>query len=429
MAGLNATRFAFAARALKRAQTRFSTRRLATAATATESAAAAQPVERYDIVIVGGGPHAAGSRPADTFLNRTLQITASNKLYLEKVGSWSMCNTERVQPYDRVVALDGSGSGRIELNTPSGDVTAAYMIETKNLVSGMLKFIDAQGANIDVVEKAKVANIAHEAGSVDWPVVTLGNKRRLQARLLVGTDGGNSSVRKFADIGTYGTDYEQYGLIATLCLEQLNRTAYQRFLPEGPVAVLPFPNGFANLVWSLPADLMRALKTMPEDAFALLMQYLYGLVGSGASEREIMDETKWRLDVFAKSNASEENWLPPNVAAISPKSRMSFPLRLRSVDRLVGSRGLNMGIEDVQSLVQILEQAALAGEDIGTVGVLERYNRQRYVRNLAMQGVVDKVWHTFSATAGPIVKARSMLMNGLDRFPAAKDILVKNMMM
>ncbi|KAJ1938111.1 putative ubiquinone biosynthesis monooxygenase, partial [Linderina macrospora] len=226
MTCLNAARFAFAARALKRAQTRLSARGLATAATPSASASAEQlPVERYDIVIVGGGPSgctlasALGSAkalghmrialvdsgklsetrswepPADTFLNRTLQITASNKRYLEKVGSWNACHTERVQPYDRVVALDGSGSGKIELNTPSGEVSAAYMIETKNLVSGMLKFIDTQGANIDVFEKAKVTGIARETGPVDWPVVTLGNKHRLQARLLVGTDGGNSSVR------------------------------------------------------------------------------------------------------------------------------------------------------------------------------------------------------------------------------------------
>ncbi|KAJ1837510.1 putative ubiquinone biosynthesis monooxygenase, partial [Coemansia sp. RSA 2703] len=93
-------------------------------------------------------------------------------------------------------------------------------------------------------------------------------------------------------------------------------------------------------------------------------------------------------------------------------SRLSFPLRMRIVDSLVSDRvalvgdsghvmhplagqGLNMGLEDVKCLVETLEQAVLSGQDIGISAVLEKYNKQRYVRNLAMQGVVDKVWNVF----------------------------------
>ncbi|KAJ2295972.1 putative ubiquinone biosynthesis monooxygenase, partial [Coemansia sp. RSA 2706] len=101
-------------------------------------------------------------------------------------------------------------------------------------------------------------------------------------------------------------------------------------------------------------------------------------------------------------------------------SRTTFPLRMRIVDSLTADRtalvgdaghvmhplagqGLNMGLADVQCLAQVLEQAAAAGEDLGATAVLDRYNRQRYVRNLAMQGVVDKVWHVFGARSKAVV--------------------------
>ncbi|KAJ2910119.1 chromatin remodeling complex Adenosinetriphosphatase [Coemansia aciculifera] len=465
--------------------------------TTTHGSEPSPAAELYDVVIVGGGPAGcalagalsssvalADTRialvdpgkladvrqwepPSDTYLTRTLQITSSNKQYLDRLGLWGQCFADRVQPYDRAIVTDALGLGKLDLGGGTAqewpaDGHTAYMIETKNLVGGLLRALDRNGHRVDVFERAKVIDI--DAGSStrqatsaasDWPVVTLSTEQRLRARLLVGADGGSSSVRKHAQIGTYGTKYGQYGLVATLCLEQLNQTAFQRFLPTGPIALLPFPGGFANLVWSLDADLVQVLKAAPEDALASLvnaafrltppeMEYLYSMARAGASAGDIKAEAEWRLSVYTQSRSVSERWLPPTVAATSPRSRTSFPLHMRIVDRLVSERvaligdaghvmhplagqGLNMGLEDVQCLAAVLEQAVLAGEDFGSLAVLSRYNKQRYVRNLAMQGVVDKVWHVFGASAGPVVRARSLVMNALDGLPGIKRHLVSKM--
>ncbi|KAJ2684354.1 putative ubiquinone biosynthesis monooxygenase [Coemansia spiralis] len=449
----------------------------------------------YDVVIVGGGPAGcalagilgssaalADARialvdpgrltdarqwepPSDTYLSRTLQITSSNQRYLDSLGLWDQCFLDRVQPYNRAIVTDALGHGKLDLEGAALESPteghAAFMIETKNLVGGLLRALNRNGHRVDIFERARVADIEllrteGLSAASEWPVVTLSTEQKLRTRLLVGADGASSLVRKHAQIGTYSNKYSQYGLVATLCLEQLNQTAFQRFLPSGPIALLPFPGGFANLVWSLDAELVQLLKTVPEDAFACLvnaafrlsppeLEYLYGLARGGASVGEIKAEAEWRLRIYAANNTGAERWLPPNIAATSPKSRTSFPLHMRVVDRLIAERvalvgdaghvmhplagqGLNMGLEDAQCLAVVIEQAVLAGEDMGTLAVLGRYNKQRYARNLAMQGVVDKIWHVFGASASPIAKTRSLAMGALDSLPSIKRRLVRDMM-
>ncbi|KAJ2627412.1 putative ubiquinone biosynthesis monooxygenase [Coemansia sp. RSA 1290] len=385
--------------------------------------------------------------PTDTYLPRTLQITASNQRFLERLGVWNLCFEDRIQAYNRAVVTDALGKGKVDLvalNSSSSD--AAFMIETKNLVSGLLKAIDHNGSRIDVFERSKVSNWESAPKSdaspaaANWPTITLSNNRQLQARLVIGADGANSCVRKHANIGTYGTKYAQYGLVATLCLQEPISAAFQRFLPTGPIAMLPFPGGFANLVWSLDADLIQLLKSglssdIVNAAFRLSpveMERIYDMLRSNASTEQINNEIAWRLQHIHSNDA-----LPPVVAAIASKS--SFPLQLRMVDSLIADRvalvgdaghvmhplagqGLNMGLEDVQCLAQVLNEAAMAGEDIGIV--LDRYNSQRYILNLAMQGIVDKCWHVFGARSSLVASLRSMAMTGLDQLPAVKSRII-----
>lgn len=60
----------------------------------------------------------------------------------------------------------------------------------------------------------------------------------------MGADGVNSPVRSFAKIESLGWDYNMHGVVATFKTDpsRKNDTAYQRFLPTGPIAILPVRN-------------------------------------------------------------------------------------------------------------------------------------------------------------------------------------------
>jgi len=160
---------------------------------------------------------------------------------------------------------DGLTYSRISFNWSSteqsyaaDDKAIAYMVENLNLTSGLLRYIDEVGG-LSILDKLKVENISmgleteeHKLSS--WPVVEVSGGRRLAARLLVGADGANSPVRMFADIKTRGWDYPTHGVVATVQMEgngwggNEDKVAYQRFLPTGPVALLPVSIWFQLLI-------------------------------------------------------------------------------------------------------------------------------------------------------------------------------------
>lgn len=116
------------------------------------------------------------------------------------------------------------------------------MVENANLQRALLRSLQNR-TNVSLLSRSKVDHISTSAAQGGWPVLTLSNGNSLRARLLVGADGINSPVRKFAAIDTHGWMYPTHGLVATLEAEPpLNgecHTAFQRFLPTGPLAFLP----------------------------------------------------------------------------------------------------------------------------------------------------------------------------------------------
>ena len=91
--------------------------------------------------------------------------------------------------------------------------------------------------------------------------------RTINAKLVVGSDGGNSKVREMAQLRTVSWSYKQRGLVATVATDTPNTSALQVFLPNGPLALLPVRDGFSNIVWSTAPAQAAELEAMTPDGF------------------------------------------------------------------------------------------------------------------------------------------------------------------
>ena len=241
--------------------------------------------------------------------------------------------------------------------------------------------------------------------------------------LQVGADGFNSPVRAYAGLQSYGWAYDTTAIVATMfhnprtSFQAPNTTAYQRFLPTGPIAFLPLSPTASSLVWSTKPHLAKALLasepgvlvSMINAAFRLpevSLRYLHNLIqdsvntGSPLSSQQLLDEISWRErshNIDSRSAYSlaadttgvppeDADALPPLVTSIQPGSAASFPLRFNHADEYIGDgpgartvlvgdaahtihplagQGLNMGLGDVEALFHCVEKAVRTGGDIG----------------------------------------------------------------
>lgn len=330
--------------------------------------------------------------------------------------------------------------------------TIAYMTENLNLTSALLARIE-ELSGVSVFDNTKVENIelGEETEDMDlrsWPIVELSGGRQLAARLLIGADGANSPVRTFAGIKSDGWDYDRHGVVATMEMEgsgwggDESKTAYQRFLPSGPAAMLPLPGPFSTLVWSTTPSRAAHLKSLsPEDFTAMVnaafrlspvdLSYMHTL-SSGQAE-----ELAWRTQ---HTNFSQYQ-IPQNASSVQGGTIASFPLKMRHADTYIGERvaligdaahtvhplagqGLNQGQGDVESLVKTITYATEHGMDIGAAMSLESYVADRYTKNHVLLGVVDKLHKLYAVESGPLVGLRSLGLKAVNSMTPVKGFFM-----
>lgn len=401
---------------------------------------------------------------AATFSNRCSSLTPTSVAHLKQIGAWPLIDGARVQPYQEMQVWDGVTGSRISFDwagpaqgfTPVQDAneTIAYMIENNNLTQGLYRRLsELQG--VSVLSPNRVQSITHGEEDADmdlrnWPVVTLDNGQKLAARLLIGADGANSPVRMFAGIQSRGWDYNRNGVVATLQLEDAGRggeshkIAYQRFLPTGPVAMLPLPGNAATLVWSTTPERAARLKSLQSADFVAMVNAAFRLspveltyLHDMAAGQE--EEVRWREETSTIS----EHGLPSRVTSVVPGTVAPFPLKMRHADTYTGERvalvgdaahtihplagqGLNQGQGDAAALVKTIEAAVQSGADIGSQMSLEAYNSERYQSNNMLLGVVDKLHKLYSIESGPLVPLRSIGLSAVDKLTPLKRFFMRS---
>ncbi|KAJ8723973.1 hypothetical protein PYW07_007953 [Mythimna separata] len=245
--------------------------------------------------------------------------------------------------------------------------------------------------------------------------------------ILIGADGANSAVRNAMGVQYLSWSYEQMGVVATLELaeESENTTAWQRWLPTGPIAILPLDARRSSLVWSTWQDNAKQLLKLPEDQFvdalndALWKQY----PRNSGVEAVTSWTSSWLRRAGLPDGAALQ--LPPSIRGVVPASRAAFPLGFGHSTRyvapgvaLVGDaahrvhplagQGVNLGFGDVKDLTNFLSEAMYSGLDITHPDWLQKYESTRQRHNVPTQLMIEMLHRLYTVDLMPVVLARSV---------------------
>jgi len=386
----------------------------------------------FDIIIIGGGMVGATlgcalgntpfkvaviepavaptSWPEDEYDIRVSAITRATENVFRHVGAWPGMVERRVTPYQGMRVWDATGSGEIEFNAAEiGETNLGHIIENRVILAALLERM-AQFDNVKFFCPSDAKRLERRHDSV---TLTLEDGRTLTAKLLVGADGARSWVRDQAGITTTGWSYEQTAVVATIKTSLHHQgIAYQRFMPEGPLAFLPMPGGLSSIVWSTTPERSRELVEMDESLFLDELQKAFG------ERLGRMEQTGPRggfplILKHANSYCSERIVLAGNSAhAIHP----------------LAGQGLNLGVSDVAALTEVLLDAKRERRDIGDLSVLRKYERWRKADNISVMAAMDGFKRLFSNDSKPLSLLRNVGLTLANKAGPIKNLMVRRAM-
>ena len=251
-----------------------------------------QKVRQYDLIVVGAGMVGAafscllarsnpqlqialiesresGGFNSDEFDPRVAALTEKSRRLLDSCGAWQRIAEKRISAYSAMEVWDAEGTGRIQFNCQDvHQPNLGHIVENSLVVESLLAEIQKQN-NIDFLCPVSVASYSQSEEQID---LVLEDGCQLAASLLVAADGANSAVRQQFDFPTREWDYGHSAIVTTVQTEQANQqTAWQRFMPTGPLALLPLDKEgdrhYCSLVWSQESDEAERLMALDDAEF------------------------------------------------------------------------------------------------------------------------------------------------------------------
>ena len=381
----------------------------------------------YDVVIVGGGIvgltcacalKGSGLRvavieaqSAEAAANRARAYAFSpvSAKILQGLGLWDIVGPQLTH-FKRVKLSDGGYRKAITFRPQDGRTDAVYYSAEHRVLMGALQAMVQAAPLVDYWCETKIL----EGDRTQLVVARAGGTQpyRLTTQLIVGADGARSYVREMADIETVGWKYWQSCVTAVVEPEDSHRdTAYEKFWPSGPFAILPLPENRCQIVWTAPHEEARAMVNLPKAAFLAELKTRYG---DEMGDLKLMNQPS----LFPVQLMQSKAYVRPGIALIGDAAHCCHP---------VGGQGLNMGIRDATALAEVLQQAAMRGDALGSLATLNRYQRWRRTENWFTLSLTDFLNRAFSNRFLPLLVARRAGIVVLDTVVPLKRLILQFM--
>ncbi|XP_066249097.1 ubiquinone biosynthesis monooxygenase COQ6, mitochondrial-like [Euwallacea similis] len=424
--------------------------------------------KHYDIIVAGGGMvgttlactlgknpklsnkkilllEASKSKPwnsPEEYSNRVVSINPGTQNLLNQIGAWNFIEKNRFATVKRLQVWDALSDTSITFGKPEHTETVSYVVENDLLLAAVGE--EAKKCeNLQIRFEAKVKDYILPQHNETVCRVSLDNGESFSCDLLLGCDGVKSSVRKSMEADYISWNYNQMGIVATLklCEKIQNEIAWQRFLPNGPVALLPLTEQLSSLVWSTTPQEAKKLLSLPEDEF---VDELNNAIWGTFSRPSLVAGATSAFDALLSAfncSSDKTRQCPPKIQAIQVRSRAAFPLGfghssqyIRKGVALVGDaahrihplagQGVNLGFGDIACLNQVLSDAVYSGSTVNDLNYLKTYESQRQKHNVPTMLAVEGLHRLYNTDFIPVVLLRSLGLQATHALESLKRAII-----
>jgi ubiquinone biosynthesis UbiH/UbiF/VisC/COQ6 family hydroxylase len=353
------------------------------------------------------GPGAAGDP------ERVSAVNEGSRRVLDGLGLWPGLAAHGPAAIETIEVTDNDRAGRVLLDRDEAGVAALGHVIPNRLVVAAAWEALAADPGIAVHAPAAVAGLEWGRNCVRMRLDRDGGRSSLTARLVVGADSEHSAIRQAAGIASHGRHHNRYALVATVEAERdLAGRAFERFLPEGPLAFLPLGGHRASIVWTLsPGAADEALHC---DRAALLAR-LHERFGPALGELRDVGAR----DAYPLSLRLARRFTARRTALVGNAAHLVHP---------VAGQGFNLGLRDVAALAREAGNAAGRGWDPGNDAVLARYERARRRDTARVVAFTEGLTHLFANDWGPAAALRQLGLGLMQRSGPLKRTLMNQAM-
>jgi 2-octaprenylphenol hydroxylase len=351
---------------------------------------------------------------AEKFDPRVAALTEKTRSIFQQLGIWDVVKSKRAAAYQAMNVWDAEGTGRITFDCRQvQQPNLGHIVENSALVSSLIEHIEQQ-PNIELFCPSTITDYSVDDDALS---ISLDSGRTVTTQLLIAADGANSAVREHFQFATKQWDYQQKAIVTTIYTEQSNQqTAWQRFMPTGPLALLPLDDRegdhCCSIVWSQDTEEADRLMALDNTAFCQAL--------SQASEHclgKILKTEKRHLIPLRQSHTVD--YVMPRVALLGDAAHSIHPL---------AGQGANLGFSDAQVLADEITSAYERQLDLGDLSVLKRYQRRRKPENLAAMAAMEGFKRLFGAQDSTLRLMRNYGLSAINGLGAIKNKLIKQAM-